>query len=177
MPKDRERADEERPKDDWDEDDDTPILRPEDDEVLPAVVERAFVRLGLRESAAYERTEAAVAMYRVMKVLGLSDADIAKLVLRNAGGRVEEEVGRRVNPVETRRLLDQIEDSVIDAAIEADQRLNLNGDLVRRVRDTALLARAGREDALTGIERGVAQGRELLRRLLRSKDEDGASEA
>lgn len=170
MAKDRER--DQRTDDDWDEDDETPILRPEDDEILPPVVERAFVRLGLRESAAYERTEATVAMYRVMKVLGLSDADIAKLVLRNAGGRVEEEVGRRVNPTETRRLLDRIEDSVVEAATEADQRLNLNGDLVRRVRDTALLARAGREDALTGLERGVAQGRELLRRLLKSKDED-----
>ena len=148
------------------EHDDYNPLREEEDEGLPPVVEQAFARLGLKGGVVYERTEQLYAMYRLLKVLGLSDAEIARLVVKNAGDRLDEGLDY-VRPAQARPVFDAVEEVLVRAAEEADMRLNLRGDLIRRVRDGALAARTGREEALIGLERGFAQGREQLRRILR----------
>jgi len=48
---------------------------------LPPVVERALYQLGLQSGKVHERAEQIVATYKLLKALGLSDADIAKLVV------------------------------------------------------------------------------------------------
>ena len=149
-----------------DEDDYNPFRDEQDDEGLPAVVEQAFERLGLKGGPVHERTEQLYAMYRLMKALGLSDAEIARLVMQQAGERLDEGLDR-VRPTDGRPVLGAVEDVLVRAAEEADMRLNLHGDLIRRVREGALAARTGREEALIGLERGYSQGREQPRRILR----------
>jgi hypothetical protein len=138
------------------------------------VIEAAFKRLGLRDSAVYEQTEGYYAMYRVMKTLGFTDADIAKLVLQKAGERVDEGL-EGVRPTETRAVFAAMEEAALRAAAEVDARLSLNGDLIRRVREGATAARAGREDVLLGLERGLTQGREQFRRILKGLSRDDAA--
>lgn len=164
-----------RPPLDEDDDDYNPLNDPDNDEGLPPVIESAFKRLGLRDSAVYEHTEGYYAMYRVMKTLGFSDADIAKLVLQKAGERVDEGLDQ-VRPTETRAVFEAMEDAALRAASEVDGRLSLNGDLIRRVREGATAARAGREDMLLGLEHGLTQGREQLRRMLKGLSRDDAAE-
>lgn len=151
---------------DEDDDDYNPLNEPEED-VLPPVVQAAFDRLGLRGGRLHERTEGMVATYKLLKSLGVSDADIARLVVQRAGDQVDEGL-EHVRPAEARLLFEAIEDVVVRAAEEVDTRLNMRGDLVRRIRDSAVATRSGREEALAGMERGLAQGREQLRRLLKS---------
>jgi hypothetical protein len=149
--------------------------RPEDateESGLPPVIERALYQLGLRSGKVHERAEQLVAMYKLLKALGMSDADIAKLIVQKAGERVDDGIGQ-VRPTDARPVIEAVENAMLRAAEEADTRLNMGGDLIRRVRDGAVAARAGREDALTGLERSLGQGREQLRKFLRgsaSKD-------
>ena len=161
----------------WDPDDEDGAYRYEDEEeeesALPPVVERAFDRLGIRGGRLHERAEQYYAMYRLLKALGLSDAEIATLVVQKGGERLDEELGR-VRPSETRGLFEAVEETVVRAAAEVDARMDLGGDLVRRVRESAVAARVGREEALSGLERGLSQGREQLRRVLRGLAGDKA---
>lgn len=162
-----------RPPLDEDDEDYNPLNEP-DDEGLPPVIEAAFKRLGLQESPVYERTEGYYAMYRVMKTLGFTDADIARLVLQKAGERVDEGL-EGVRPTETRAVFEAMEEAALRAASEVDARLSLNGDLIRWVREGATAARAGREDVLLGLERGLTQGREQFRRILKGLSRDDAT--
>ena len=157
---------------DEDDEDYNPLNEPED-EGLPPVVERAFERLGLRGGRVHERSEGLYAMYKLLKVLGLSDAEIAKLVLQRAGDQVDEGLDR-VHPTDARVVFEAIENTLVRAAEEVDSRLEMRGDLIRRVREGALAARAGREETLAVLERGVAQGREQLRRVLKNLSRDDA---
>jgi hypothetical protein len=164
-----------RPPLDKDDEDYNPLNDPDNDEGLPPVIESAFKRLGLKDSAVYEHTEGYYAMYRVMKTLGFSDADIAKLVLQKAGERVDEGLDQ-VHPTEARAVFESMEDAALRAASEVDNRLSLNGDLIRRVREGAMAARSGREDLLLGLERGLTQGREQFRRMLKGLSRDDTAE-
>ena len=157
---------------DEDDEDYNPLNEPED-EGLPPVVKRAFERLGLRGGRVHERSEGLYAMYKLLKVLGLSDAEIAKLVLQRAGDQVDEGLDR-VHPTDARVVFEAIENTLVRAAEEVDSRLEMRGDLIRRVREGALAARAGREETLAVLERGVAQGREQLRRVLKNLSRDDA---
>jgi hypothetical protein len=149
-----------------DQDDDyNPLNEPNDEEGLPPAIEAVFTRLGLRESGVYERTEGYYAMYRVLKTLGFSDADIAKLAVQKAGASVDEGL-EKVRPTEARAVFEAMEDAALRAAAEIDSRFSLRGDLIRTVREGAVAARAGREDALIGLERGLTQGRDFLKRML-----------
>ncbi|MGD9889788.1 MAG: hypothetical protein AB7R89_27645 [Dehalococcoidia bacterium] len=164
-----------RPPLDEDDEDYNPLNDPDNDEGLPPVIDSAFKRLGLKDSAVYEHTEGYYAMYRVMKTLGFSDADIAKLVLQKAGERMDEGL-EQVHPTEARAVFESMEDAALRAASEVDNRLSLNGDLIRRVREGATAARSGREDLLLGLERGLTQGREQFRRMLKGLSRDDAAE-
>jgi len=145
----------------------------EPDEVLPPVVEGAFARLGLRGSGVHERAEGLYAMYRLLTTLGYSDADIARLALQRAGESVDDGLDR-VRPSDARAAFEALEEAAVRAATEVDTRLDLRGDLIRLVRDGALAARFGREEVLTGLERGLREGRGHLRRILKglAKDEE-----
>jgi hypothetical protein len=168
-------SEQKQPPLDEDDEDYNPLNDPDNDEGLPPVIESAFKRLGLRDSAVYEHTEGYYAMYRVMKTLGFSDADIAKLVLQKAGERVDEGLDN-VRPTEARAVFEAMEDAALRAASEVDGRLSLNGDLIRRVREGATAARSGREDMLLGLERGLTQGRDQLRRMLKGLSRDDTAE-
>jgi len=85
---------------------------------------------------------------------------------------VDDGIGQ-VRPTDARPVLESVENAVLRAAEEVDTRLNLGGDFIRRVRDGAVAARAGREDALTGLEKGFSQGREQLRKFLRGSSREG----
>jgi hypothetical protein len=156
----------ERPPLDEDDEDYNPLNEPDDEEGLPPAIDAVFTRLGLRDSPMYEHTEGYYAMYRMLKTLGVSDADIAKMVLQKAGEQVDEGLGR-VRPTEARAVFEVMEDAALRAASELDTRLTLHGDLVRRVHEGATAARAGREELLLGLERGLLEGREQLRRILK----------
>lgn len=153
-----------------DDDDYNPLNEP--DEVLPPVVESAFARLGLKGSGVHERAEGLYAMYRLLKTLGYSDADIAKLALQKAGDGVDEGL-EKVRPADARAAFEVLEEAALRGATELDTRLDLRGDLVRLVRDGAVAARAGREELLTGLERGLLQGRQYLRGVLKGLARDG----
>ncbi|MGH2585642.1 MAG: hypothetical protein ACRDJE_12075 [Dehalococcoidia bacterium] len=159
---------------DEDDEDYNPLNEP-DDEGLPPLVEGAFKTLGLRGSGLHERTEGWYAAYRVLKVLGLSDADIARLILQKAGEQVDEGLDR-VHPSDARGLFETVEHAVERAAGDVDERLDLHGDLARRIREGMIGARAGREEALTGLERGFDQGKAQLRRILRGLGRDDTAE-
>src|SRR3712207_1735665 len=143
------------PDEDEDDDDYNPLNEP--DEVLPPVVEQAFARLGLQGSGVHERAEGLYAMYRILKTLGYSDADIARLALQRAGQSVDDGLDR-VRPTDARVAFEALEEAAVRAAAEVDTRLDLRGDLIRLVREGALAARLGREDLLTGLERGLQEG-------------------
>lgn len=134
---------------------------------LPPVVERAFERLGMSAGQVRDRAEQIYAMYKLLKALGLSDADIAKLVVQKGGERLDEGLDR-VRPTDARPVFDAVEQAVVRAAEEVDTRLDLGGDLIRRIREGTVAARAGREGALGGLERGLTRGRGNLRKLLHS---------
>jgi hypothetical protein len=133
---------------------------------LPPVVERAFAQVGISGSRLHERTEQVYAMYRLAKAVGMSDADIAKLVVQKAGEKLDDGL-ERVRPVETRPLFEAIEEGLLRVAAETDSRLDLGGDLMRRMREHLIEARANREQTLAGLDRTFEQGRSELRRLLR----------
>lgn len=137
-----------------------------------APVERAFERAGAGLDRLRERMEMAVSGYKVLRTFGLTDVDIAKIVVKTAADRTGEELGKRVNPDETRRVFDEVENTMFAVVQETDARLGFNGDLIRTMHEASVYVRAGREDAITGIERSMAQGRELLRRLTRDETED-----
>lgn len=139
---------------------------PADDDGLPPIVERAFERLGLGAGAMRERAEGMLGIYRLLKALGLNDADIARLVVQKGGERLDSSVD--IHRSDVRPVFDALEDSVLRAAEEMDARLNLHGDLIRRIREGAATARAGREDVLASLSRNLTQGREGMRRLLRA---------
>ena len=159
---------ERQPLDEEDEDY-NPLNEP--DEVLPPVVERAFARLGLQGSDVHERTEGLYAMYRLLKTLGYSDTEIARLALQKAGESVDDGL-ERVRPTEARVVFEALEDAAVRAAMEVDARLSLRGDLIRLVREGAVAARSGREEVLTGLERGLVEGRAHLRRILKGLKKD-----
>jgi hypothetical protein len=115
----------------------------------------------------HERAEGFYAMYRLLKTLGYSDAEIAKLAMQKAGTGVDENL-ERVRPSEARALFEALEEAALRGATELDTRLSLRGDLIRLVREGTQAARSGREDLLTGLERGLVHGRESLRRALRT---------
>ena len=159
----------ERPPLDEEDEDYNPLNEP--DEVLPPVVERAFARLGLQGSDVHERTEGLYAMYRLLKTLGYSDTEIARLALQKAGESVDDGL-ERVRPTEARVVFEALEDAAVRAAMEIDGRLSLRGDLIRLVREGAVAARAGREEMLAGLERGLLEGRGHLRRILKGLKKD-----
>ena len=161
------------PPPDEDADDYNPLNEP--DEVLPPVVEQAFTRLGLQGSGVHERAEGLYAMYRILKTLGYSDVDIARLALQRAGQSVDDGLDR-VRPTDARAAFEALEEAAVRAAAEVDTRLDLRGDLIRLVRDGAIAARAGREEMLTGLERGLQEGRGHLRRILRGLSRDEGEE-
>jgi hypothetical protein len=161
------------PPPDEDDDDYNPLNEP--DEVLPPVVEQAFARLGLQGSGVHERAEGLYAMYRVLKTLGYSDADIARLALQKAGSSVDEGLDR-VRPSDARVAFEALEEAAVRAATEVDARFDLRGDLIRLVRDGAVAARSGREDLLMGLERGLQEGRGHLRRILQRLSRDEGDE-
>jgi hypothetical protein len=164
----------ERPQGTPDEDDDDYNPLNEPDEVLPPAIEKAFARLGLTGGGVHERAEGFYAMYRLLKTLGYSDSEIAKLAMQKAGAGVDESLDR-VRPSEARAIFETLEEAAVRGATELDTRLSLRGDLVRLVREGTQAARGGREDLLTGLERGLLQGREQLRRALkRLSDEERA---
>jgi hypothetical protein len=152
---------------DEDDEDYNPLLHDEEDG-LPPVVAKAFATLGLRESGLHERTEGLYAMYRLLKAMELTDADIAKLAVQKAGERLDEGL-MNVRPAEARPLFEALEQTVLRAAVDVDERLELRGDLVRPLREAVALARAGREEALSALDRGFNEGREGLRRALTSE--------
>lgn len=153
--------------DDQDEIENGTELESDDDGGLPGALLRMLEGLGLRGSPLHERAEQIYALYRLMKALGFSDADIARLVAKNVGEKVDEGLDR-VRPAEVRPIFEAVENVLVGAAAEVDTHLRLNGDFLRRVHASALAARAGREDVLLGLERAVDQGREQFRRILRA---------
>jgi hypothetical protein len=140
---------------------------PEEDGGLPGALVRTLENIGLRGSRLHERAEQLHALYRLLKALGYSDADVARLVAKNAGDRLDESLDR-VRPGDARPVFEAVEEALVGAATEVDTRLGLNGDLIRRVRDGAIAARAGREEVLVGLERAIGQGREQFRRIIQA---------
>ena len=140
---------------------------PEENGGLPGALVRTLENIGLRGSRLYERAEQLHALYRLLKALGFSDADIARLVAKNAGDRLDEGLDR-MRPGDARPIFEAVEEALVGAATEVDTRLGLNGDFIRRVRDGAIAARAGREEVLVGLERAIGQGREQFRRVLQA---------
>ena len=114
---------------------------PDGDGGLPGALLRTLENVGLRGSRLHERAEQLYALYRLMKALGFSDADIARLVAKNASDKLDEGLDR-VRPSEVRPAFEAVEDALVGAAAEVDMRLRLNGDFIRRVRDGAIAARA-----------------------------------
>lgn len=139
---------------------------PDDDDGLPPVVQRAFEKLGIGAGAVKERTEQMFAIYRLLKALGLNDVEIARLIVQKGGEQLDNAID--IHRSDVRPVFDAVEDAVLKAAEEMDSRLHLHGDLIRRMREGAVSARAGREDVLAGLSRGLTQGRAGMRRLLRS---------
>lgn len=138
-----------------------------DDRGLPAVVQSALERLTAPGKRASRRAGGLYAMYRLMRAFGLSDAEIARRLAERAGGRLDESL-ERVQPADARPAFDALADTLVRAAEDVDTRLDMHGDLVRHVREGAVAARAGREETIAALERGLQQGREGLRRALKT---------
>lgn len=135
------------------------------------LVGRAVRSMGARGGAVRERIEGLYGIYRLLRALGMSDAEIATLVAEQARQRLGRGLPEPVLSAEdARRVLDGVQDTVVRAAQEVDVRLDLGGDFVRGVREAALAARAGREDAFVALERGVGAAREHLRRVLNGQE-------
>ncbi len=114
-----------------------------------------------------ERVEGLLGIYRLLKAMGLTDQQIATLVADQARGMLGREVEQRqLTAEEMRSVADRLQDSVIRAAQEVDDRLWLSGGLARPVREAVVATKAGREDVLPVIERTAGQGREALLKLL-----------
>jgi hypothetical protein len=140
-------------------------------EAFAEMLGRSFRMLGVQADAVRERIEGYYGIYRLLRTLGLSDQEIAALVAQQARTRVERELrGRTLTAAETRRALDGVSETVVRAAEGVDERLNLGGEFVRRVRDGVQASKAGREDVLIGLDRGLAAAREQLRKVLKNSD-------
>jgi len=128
---------------------------------------RTFRAVGAQGTALRERAEGFYGAYRLLRALGMSDAEIAAFIAGQARSRLERELGgHTLTAADMRKVLDGVQDTVVRAAEEVDVRLDLGGDFVRRVREGVQATRTGREDALAALERGVATGKEQLRKLL-----------
>ncbi len=123
--------------------------------------------LGAQGEALRERAEGLYGMYRLLRAFGMTDQEIAALIAREASGRLQR--GLRDSAPTTanvRRVVDGLQELVIHAAEDVDERLDLGGDFVSRVRDAVQASRTGREDVLIAVERGAATAREQMRRIL-----------
>ena len=131
---------------------------------------KAFRGLGAQGSALKERLEGYYGMYRLLRALGMSDAEIARLVAGQARDRLEQDLRERTPTAgDARRVMDDLQERVLRAAEDVDSRLGLGGDFVRRVREATLAATTGREDALISLERGATAAREQLRKALNGR--------
>jgi hypothetical protein len=130
-------------------------------------VGRIVRTLGAQGEALRERAEGLYGMYRLLRAFGMTDQEIAALIAREAGERLQR--GLRDSAPTTanvRRVVDGLQELVIHAAEDVDERLDLGGDFVSRVRDVVQASRTGREDVLIAVERGAATAREQMRRIL-----------
>lgn len=135
---------------------------------------RTVRAVGTQGAVFRERVAGFYGAYRLLRALGMSDAEIAVFIAGQARARLERRLeGRALTAADLRHVLDGVEETVVRAAEEVDERLNLGGDFVRRVREGAQAARTGREDALIAVERALAAGREQLGRLLREQGTKG----
>lgn len=115
-----------------------------------------------------ERLEGLQAAYKLLKALGMSDADIARLVADQGRQILAREVeDRNLTAGEARRVIENVQETVIRAAQEVDVRLDLGGDFSRRIREGVVATRAGREDVLLAGEKGYATAREQLLKVLK----------
>lgn len=131
------------------------------------LIGRLSRRVEKQSTAMRERVEGLLGIYRLLKAMGLTDQQIATLVADQARGMLGREVEQRqLTAEEMRRVADRLQDSVIRAAQEVDDRLGLSGGLARPVREAVVATKAGREDVLPVIERTAGQGREALLKLL-----------
>lgn len=131
---------------------------------------RTVRTIGAQGTAMKERVEGFYGAYRLLRALGMSDAEIAGFIAGQARAKLERELNKTtLTAADMRKVMDGIQETVIRAAEEADERLDLGGDLVRRVRDGVQATRAGREDALLTLEKGLTAGKEQLRRLLKEQ--------
>ena len=141
-------------------------------EAFGALLGRTVQSVGARGAALRDRAEQGYAVYRVLRALGMSDAEIAGLIARQARSWVETEVlDQAPTADDARRAADDLAERVVRVAAEVDDRLGLHGDFVRPVREGLQTAKAGREDALTAAERTLAGARALFRTLL--KEDEG----
>jgi hypothetical protein len=132
------------------------------------VLGRTLRAVGAQGTALKERVEGFYGAYRLLRALGMSDAEIAAFIAGQARARLERGLEARTpTAADMRTVLDGAQESIVRAAEDVDARLDLGGDFVRRVREAAQATRTGREDALIAVERAVATAKEQLRRLLR----------
>ena len=132
---------------------------------------RTVRNIGAQGTAMKERVEGFYGAYRLLRALGMSDAEIAGFIAGQARNKLERELNKNsLTAADMRKVMDGVQESVIRAAEDVDARMNLGGDFVRRVRDGVQATRAGREDALLGLEKGVAAGKEQLRKILREQN-------
>lgn len=130
-------------------------------------VGRLLRNLGEQGDALRGRVEGLYGMYRLLRALGMTDQEIAALVAREASSRLQRGL-RESTPTtgDVRQVVDGLQELVLHAAEDVDERLDLGGDFVRRVREGVQATRAGREDALIALDRGVGTARDQLRRVL-----------
>lgn len=138
---------------------------------------RTVRNIGAQSAAMKERVEGFYGAYRLLRALGMSDAEIAGFIAGQARDKLEREINKNsLTAADMRKVMDGVQESVIRAAEDVDARMNLGGEFVRRVRDGVQATRTGREDALLTLEKGVTAGKEQLRKVLReqnaAKDEE-----
>lgn len=133
---------------------------------------------GTRGQALRERAEALVGAYRLLRALGMTDAEIARFVAEQAAERAGRGLDQHAPDTDDmRRVVDTVQESVVRSAQLVDQRLNLNGEFVRRVRDGIQASRTGREDVLVVLDRGLGVARAQLRSLLSGSDQSEQDES
>lgn len=124
--------------------------------------------IGGQSAVMRERFEGLQAAYKLLKALGMSDADIARLVADQGRQILAREVEERnLTAAEARRVIENVQETVIRAAQDVDVRLDLGGDFARRVREGVDSTRAGREDVLLAGEKGYTAAREQLLKVLK----------
>lgn len=117
------------------------------------------------------RYESLRGIYRLLREMGMSDAEIAKLVATQGREFLGQELSERtLTAAEINRALDNLNYTVLKAITEVDDRLNLDGELIERAQLSLATTRRGRTQAAAHLETAYAAVRSRLLKLLEKPD-------